>query len=65
VITTSEQLSIRLAELARAIRDRIKTALAIETERGPLTKLMKAFQKALSQARPLLGAPNVVRIDLT
>jgi len=47
VITTSKQLSIRLAELARAIRDRIKTALAIETERGPLTKLMKAFQQAL------------------
>ena len=47
VITTSKELSIRLAELARAIRDRIKTALAIETERGPLTKLMKAFQEAL------------------
>ena len=47
VITTSRDLSIRLAELARAIRDRIKTALAIETERGPLTKLMKAFQEAL------------------
>src|SRR5712692_2424817 len=47
VITTSKELSIRLAELARAIRDRIKTALAIETERGPLTRLMKAFQEAL------------------
>ena len=47
VITTSKDLSIRLAELARAIRDRIKTVLAIETERGPLTKLMKAFQEAL------------------
>ena len=47
VITTSKELSIRLAELARAIRDRIKTALAIETETGPLTKLMKAFQEAL------------------
>ena len=47
VITTSKELSIRLAELARAIRDRIKTALAIETENGPLTKLMKAFQEAL------------------
>src|SRR5204863_5037335 len=32
---------------ARAIRDRIKTALAIETERGPLTKLLKAFQGTL------------------
>ena len=47
VITTSKQLSERLAELARAIRDRIRTALAIETESGSLTKLMKAFQTAL------------------
>ncbi len=47
VVTTSKELSIRLAELARAIRDRIKTALAIETDKGPLTKLMKAFKEAL------------------
>jgi SOS-response transcriptional repressor LexA len=47
VINTSKELSIRLAELARGIRYRIKAALAIETERGPLTKLMKAFQQAL------------------
>jgi len=47
VITTSKELSIRLAELARAIRDRIKTAISIEIEGGPLTKLMKAFQGAL------------------
>ncbi|MBR1003621.1 MULTISPECIES: type ISP restriction/modification enzyme [Bradyrhizobium] len=47
VVTTSKQLSIRLAELARAIRDRIKMALSIETESGPLTKLMEAFQVAL------------------
>lgn len=47
VVTTSKELSIRLAELARAIRDRIKTALAIETNKGPLTQLMKAFQAAL------------------
>ena len=47
VITTSKQLSERLAELARAIRDRTRTALAIETEKGPLTRLMKAFQTAL------------------
>lgn len=47
VVTTSKALSIRLAELARSIRDRIKSALAIETENGPLTKLMKAFQSAL------------------
>lgn len=47
VITTSHDLSIRLAELARKIRDRIQTALAIETEDGRITKLMKAFQEAL------------------
>lgn len=47
VVTTSKELSIRLAELARAIRDRIKAALPIETETGPLTRLMKAFQEAL------------------
>ena len=47
VITTSKELSVSLAELARAIRDRIKTALAIETETGPLTQLMTAFQKTL------------------
>jgi predicted helicase len=47
VITTSKDLSIRLAELARAIRDRIKAALTIETETGSLTKLMKAFKEAL------------------
>ena len=47
VITTSKQLSERLAVLARSIRDRIRRALAIETNKGPLTKLMKAFQTAL------------------
>ncbi|MCZ0938512.1 MAG: hypothetical protein OXJ55_07730 [Caldilineaceae bacterium] len=47
VITTSKQLSERLARLARAIRYRIQTALAIEPETGPLTKLMKEFQTAL------------------
>ena len=47
VITTSKRLSERLADLARAIRDRIRTALPIETETGRLTKLMNAFQTAL------------------
>lgn len=49
VVTTSKGLSIRLAELARAIRDRIQAALAIETDKGPLTKLLTAFQTALVQ----------------
>jgi hypothetical protein len=47
VITTSRELSVRLAELSRAIRDRIRSALAIETELGPLTRLYKAFQVSL------------------
>ncbi len=47
VITTSRDLSMRLAVLARAIRDRIKTALAIENKTGRLTKLMKAFRDSL------------------
>lgn len=47
VITTARDLSIRLADLAKAIRGRITAALAIETEGGPLTKLMKAFQVSL------------------
>ena len=47
VVTTSKALSARLAELARAIRDRTRSALAIESADGPLTKLMKAFRTAL------------------
>ena len=47
VIITSKELSERLAGLARVIRDRIRTALAIETQFGQLTRLMKAFQTAL------------------
>lgn len=47
VVATSKELSMHLAELARNIRDRIKAALAIETDKGPLTRLMMAFQDAL------------------
>lgn len=47
VITTAERLSIRLAELAGSIRDRIRSAISIESPRGPLTRLMKAFQVSL------------------
>lgn len=47
VITTSKVLATRLAELARAIRDRIKSALSVETKRGPVTGLMAAFKQAL------------------
>ncbi len=47
VVTTSRDLSIRLAGLARSIRDRVRAALEMETENGRITKLMEAFQKAL------------------
>ena len=47
VVTTSRALSVRLAGLARAIRDRIGTVLAIETGDGRVTKLMEAFREAL------------------
>jgi hypothetical protein len=47
VVTTSHELSIRLAELARAIRDRIQAALLIETKHGRITKLMDAFRESL------------------
>ena len=47
VVATSRELSMRLAKLARDICDRIRSTLAIETEKGPLTKLMKAFQESM------------------
>lgn len=47
VITTSRELAIRLAELARATRDRISSILDIETKDGPVTRLMIAFRQAL------------------
>lgn len=47
VITTSKALAVRLAMLARAIRNRILAVLEIETEEGPVTELMKAFREAL------------------
>ena len=47
VITTSKQLSARLAELAKAIRDRAMAVLSIENESGRLTQLMEAFRDTL------------------
>ena len=47
VITTSRRLSECLAELAGKIRERIRMVLDIETETGPFTKLLKAFQTTL------------------
>ncbi len=47
VINTSQRLAVKLAELASAIRRKVHAALEVETERGPLRKLMRAFQEAL------------------
>ena len=47
VIRTADLLAEELARLARGIRDKAKRMLAAESEKGPLTKLFKAFQTAL------------------
>lgn len=47
VITTAKELSCRLAELAKNIRDSILEAFSIENENGPLTRLMSSFKEAL------------------
>ncbi len=47
VVTTSKALAEKLAQLARAIRERIRGVLEIETDDGPVTGLMKAFREAL------------------
>ncbi|MXY51065.1 MAG: hypothetical protein F4Y86_00840 [Gammaproteobacteria bacterium] len=47
VVTTSLQLSMHLAALARRIRDRTRTALRIETKDGPIGRLMEAFKRGL------------------
>jgi hypothetical protein len=47
VIGTSKALAERLAELATSIRKRANRVLSIESETGPLRKLMAAFREAL------------------
>ncbi|MDP2832354.1 MAG: type ISP restriction/modification enzyme [Pseudomonadota bacterium] len=47
VIRTADLLAEELARLARGIRDKARRMLAAESEKGPLTKLFKAFQTAL------------------
>jgi len=47
VVKTSDSLAEVLASLARRIRDAATKLLQAESERGPLTKLYKAFQAAL------------------
>lgn len=47
VIDTSEDLALRLAELAKRIRDRALEVLPREHENGELRKLLKGFKTAL------------------
>lgn len=47
VINTSKTLAVRMAELASAIRKRANRVLAVESEKGPLRKLMSSFKEAL------------------
>ena len=49
VITTSKELAESLAELAIRIRKRANKVIDIETEKGALRKLFKAFKQALVQ----------------
>ena len=47
VIRTADLLAEELARLARGIRDKAQRMLAAESDKGPITKLYKAFQTAL------------------
>jgi len=47
VIGTSKEMAERMAELATAIRKRVNTVLKVESEKGPMRKLMTAFREAL------------------
>lgn len=46
-VKTSKELAVRLAAIATVIRARVNEVLAIESEKGELRKLYKAFQEAL------------------
>ena len=46
-VKTSKELAQRLAKIATVIRARVNDVLAIESEKGELRKLYKAFQEAL------------------
>ena len=59
-ITTAQQLSVRLAELAKATRDRILGALDIENESGRITRLMKAFSETLVHDLDRAGFADMV-----
>ncbi len=44
VITTSQELARRLADLATGLRSRVETVLGVESAEGQLTRLMTAFR---------------------
>ena len=60
VVTTSRDLAIHLAGLAKSIRHRIGSALDIETENGRITRLMEAFREALVQDLDADGFADMV-----
>ena len=47
VVSDSKEMAIRLAELARKIRDSIMSVLQVESEKGPLRQIMETFKEAL------------------
>lgn len=47
VITTSKELAERMAALATKIRKRVNAVLKLESEKGPIRKLYRAFQQTL------------------
>lgn len=47
VIRTAKDLAVRMAELATRIRNRVNRLLAVESEKGPLNRLMQAFRQSL------------------
>ncbi len=47
VISTSKALANELAALATRIRQRVNKVLAVESEKGPIRQLYKAFQETL------------------
>ena len=47
VVNTSKQLAIELALLAKEIRKRVRDAISIESDKGPLRQIMETFHKSL------------------
>ncbi|OGO50131.1 MAG: hypothetical protein A2148_10860 [Chloroflexi bacterium RBG_16_68_14] len=47
VAKTSKQLALEMAHMARLIRGRVNAAMAVESDKGPLRRMYKAFQEVL------------------